>query len=324
MSGKKLNLAICGFGRFALRRLIPAIEKCNEIELAAIVTRSNIDNIPNADINNYLTLENYLNTKPDGAVYIASPNYLHSQQAISCLKAGLHVICEKPMATNYRDCLSMLNVAQSMNLHLQVGHMLRFSPAIMLARKWIKEELLGEINFCNIVFHYDLPESNRSWVNNYDFSGGGVLMDSGIHCIDVIRLLFGNDVTAKSAMTDKQSYNDGIERSGLFEFTIDQVKGTIKLSSTSDYKSLLEITGSKGILSIENFAATWESVKLVLYSHNKVKILKQSVVDVSRIYSDQLKAFAENIKNVSAESLDFSAAENVKTAEIFYSIASFK
>lgn len=324
MENKKLNIAICGMGRFAAKRIVPALEKCNNIELSAIVSKSSKQNTLNSTIHRYHTLDDLIASKTVDAVYIASPNHLHAEQAMLCLKAGLHVLCEKPMATNYTDCQSMLSIAQKMNVHLGVGHMLRFSPALKLARKWVNDGLIGEVLSCDVVFHYDLPESNRSWMNNKKLSGGGVLIDAGIHCIDVIRLFLGNNLITRTAKTDSDLHKGGVERHALLEFTCDSVYGSIDLSSKSDYKSFLELSGSQGIISIESFAATWESVTVTLYDHNKSEILKESVVDVSEIYLTQLKEFANNIANITTSSLDYSAAENVKIVEEFYSLANIQ
>ena len=321
MDNRKLNLAICGIGRFASRRIIPAVEKCNNIELSAIVSRSNKQDLPFNSIHRYHDLNDLIASKTADAVYIASPNIFHAEQAILCLKSGLHVLCEKPMATNHKDCQSMLSTAKEMNLHLGVGHMLRFSPALKLAHVWLGEGLLGELYKFDIIFHYELPERNRSWVNDKKLSGGGVLLDSGIHCIDVIRFFMGNNIITRSAEMDKNHSQGEVESQAMLKFTCDNVHGSIDLSSKSNYKSFLEISGSEGIISIDFFAATWDFVIVTLYNHNKSKVLKEAIVDVSEIYVSQLNEFVNNVINTTTIRLDYSAAENVKIAEEFYSLA---
>ena len=161
-------------------------------------------------------------------------------------------------------------------------------------------------------------------MNDKKLSGGGVLLDAGIHCIDVIQLFLGNNIITRSAKMDENYYKGGVESQAMLEFTCDNVRGTIDLSSKSDYKSFLEFSGSLGIISIESFAATWESVIVTLYNHDKSKILKEAVVDVSEIYLTQLNEFANNIINTTTNTLDYSAAENVKIAEEFYSLANIQ
>ena len=324
MDNKKLNLGICGIGRFATRRIIPAIEKCNDIKLSAVVSKSSKQGKLNKSIHRYHDLNDLIAEKTADAVYIASPNIFHAEQALLCLNSGLHVLCEKPMATNYKDCQSMLSAAKKMNLHLEVGHMLRFSPALKLARTWLNEGLLGELIKFEVIFHYELPERNRSWMSDKKISGGGVLLDAGIHCIDVIQFFLGSNIITRSAKIDKSHFKGEVESQAMLEFTCDNIRGTIDLSSKSDYKSFLEISGSLGVISIQNFAATWESVPVTLYNNTKSKVLKEAVVDVSDIYLFQLNEFSNIIKNITTKKLDYSAAENVKIAEEFYSLANIQ
>jgi len=150
------------------------------------------------------------------------------------------------------------------------------------------------------------------------------LLDAGIHCIDVIRFFMGSNIITRSAEMDENYYQGEVESQAMLKFTCDNVHGSIDLSSKSNYKSFLEISGSEGIISIESFAATWESVTVTLYNHNKSKVLKEAVVDVSKIYLSQLNEFANNILNTTTITLDYSAAENVKIAEEFYSLANIQ
>ena len=324
MDSKKINLAICGIGRFARRRVIPALVRCNNIELTGIVSRSATQDDLFNSIRRYYDLNDLIAAKTADAVYISSPNIFHAEQATLCLKSGLHVLCEKPMATNYQDCQSMLSIAKRMSLNLSVGHMLRFSPVLKLARTWLNEDMLGELFKFDMTFHYNIPEKNRSWVRNKEISGGGVLLDAGIHCIDIIRFFLGKNITASSAKIDNGYNEGGVESWAMLGYTCDNVQGSIHLSSERDYKSFLEISGPKGIISIDNFAATWECVTVRLYNYNKSEVIKEATVDVSDIYLSQLNDFSNNIKNLSNITLDYSAAENVKIVEDFYLLANIQ
>ena len=324
VGNKKIKLAICGLGRFANKRIIPALEKCSNIELSAIVSRSSKEGVPFSSIPRYSDLNELTSAKTVDAVYIASPNNLHVEQTIFCLKAGLPVLCEKPMATNYKDCQLMLDVAKKMNLHLVVGHMLRFSPALKLARNWVQGGLVGEVFKFDAVFHYNLPVKSRSWANDRKLSGGGVLLDAGIHCLDVIQFFLGKSIEARTAQLDQNYHKGGVENQALLEFGCGSVQGSIDLHSKNEYRTFLEITGAQGVVTIENFAATWASVIIRLYNNKKTKVLKEIAVDVSEIYRDQLQDFATTILLNSANTLDYSAAENVLLAETFYSLSSYK
>jgi len=321
-SNVKLPLAICGLGRFATRRVIPAIAQCTNIELVAVVDRSGKEQDLPIGLRRFMSLESFLETNPIGAVYITSPNYLHARQSLQCLAAGLHVLCEKPMATKSVDCQSMLKAARDLNLHLSVGHMLRYSPAVQLARQWMQNGVVGEPNSIRIIFHYDLPEISRPWVYLRDCAGGGALMDAGIHCIDVIRFLTGDPVNVLSANTDRHSYEDGIERSANCNFISGGVSSSIEVCSQAPYATLLKISGTKGEVVIDNFAACWGVVTAKLYTHRRGDPVREEVVDVSSIYAEQLRNFANMVGQPGVISYqDTIASDNVRIIEELYAIS---
>lgn len=316
---KKLPLAICGFGRFATRRIIPALAECSNIELRAVVGHSGKACELPSGISIFTSLEAFLETNPVGAVYISSPNYLHAKQSLQCLEAGLHVLCEKPMATNSVDCQIMLKTARDLNLNLRVGHMLRYSPAVQLARQWMQNGAVGEPLSISTVFHYDLPEINRPWAFRQGCEGGGALMDAGIHCVDVIRLLADDPVTVKAAITDRHSHQDGVERSAHCSFTAGAISCSLEVDSHATYQTLLTISGTKGEIVIDNFAACWGSVTIKQYERHGSVPAREEAVDVSTIYAKQLQDFAETIGRPGGAAFqDAAAAENVKFIEELY------
>ena len=321
-NNKKLPLAICGLGRFATRRIIPAISMCQNVELVAVVDRSMKACHLNSNIQRFKSLEDLLESRPSGAVYISTPNYLHAQQALQCLEAGLHVLCEKPMATNSFDCQPVVQAAQNLNLHLRIGHMLRYSPALRLARSWLQNGMVGEPRSICTFFHYDLPEKNRPWGFQQDLAGGGALMDAGIHCIDAVRFLLGDPVIPCRAMTDCSVQANSVERIAVGLFTVDGVIGFVQVCSKASYWTRLAVAGTEGAIVIDNFAACWGMVAVKLYASHSGNLVKEEVVDVSTTYSEQIRSFADAVDrsdvNIS-EALD--ATENVRIVEKLYGIS---
>lgn len=319
---KKLPLAICGFGRFATRRIMPAIAECSNIELSAVVDHSGKASGLSAGVNIFPSLDAFLETNPVGAVHITSPNHLHAKQSLQCLEAGLHVLCEKPMATNSADCQIMLGTARDLNLNLRVGHMLRYSPAVQLARQWLQDGAVGQLLSISTTFNYELPEINRPWAFRSGNEGGGALMDAGIHCVDVIRLLTGDPLSVKAAITDRHSHQDGVERSAHCKFVAGAVDCSLKVDSHAPYKTLLTISGVKGEIVIDNFAACWGGVTIRQYEPHSGAVAREETVDASTIYAKQLQDFAETIvRSVGNAAQDVAAAENVKLIEELYAIS---
>lgn len=318
----KLPLAICGLGRFATRRILPAIAQCPEVELVAVVDRSGKAQDLPVGVRRFTSLEAFLATNPVGAIHIASPNFLHAQQSLQCLAASLHVLCEKPMATNSVDCQSMIRAARDLNLQLRVGHMLRYSPALQLAHQWFQNGLVGELLSINAIFHYELPEISRPWAFRADRTGGGALMDAGIHCIDVIRLFTAEPISVLTASIDSHSHEDGVERKATCRFAAGAVNCLVDVNSHAPYKSLLKISGTEGEIVIDNFAASWGKVAVKLYAHDRGEPVKEELVDVSTIYAEQLRNFAKAIAQPELAAFqDISAAENVRIVEELYAIS---
>lgn len=316
----KLQLALCGLGRFAQRRVLPILNECYNIELTAIIGKVNEGfNLENGGISVYNSLEDFLKTTPTGAVYITSPNFLHVSHSIACLRNGLHVLCEKPMATNSTDCIRMIQEAEKAGMNLQISQQIRHSPAISLAKSWIQADFIGIINDIKILFHYDLPVCNRKWVYDFDKAGGGCFIDAGIHCIDLVRFLTEDSINVIEGRTDRNQYEDMMERKALGTFHSGGINCSIDVNAITSYSTTLSISGSKGEIFINNFSASWGEVTVELYSEKQRTLVLQERVDVSLIYATQLKSFAEK---VISGNTDYSGAiqsgENIKLIEEFY------
>ncbi len=129
--------------------------------------------------------------KPD-AVAIALPNYLHEPVTIEALRAGCHVLCEKPMALNAEGAQRMLNVARETGKTLMINFNRRFHASATAAKRFCEGGRLGQIYFARSVWHRrrGFP-SFGSWFGVKSQSGGGALIDLGIHRLDLALWLMG-------------------------------------------------------------------------------------------------------------------------------------
>lgn len=320
-SNNKIALAICGLGGFAKRRILPALVSCPNIELVAVVDRSMAASELLPNIKCFPSLDDLLRSNHADSVYISTPNHLHYQQTLQCLEAGRHVLCEKPMATNSRDCESMLFVAQKLKLQLTVGHMLRYSPALQEVRRWLQCGRLEKPRSIDVNFYYDLPEGKRPWAFRKELSGGGALMDAGVHCIDAVRFLVGDPVIALEAKLDSLG-SSGIDQTARCSFTAAGVSGSLNVCSNAPYSSNLTVCGDDGAIIVNSFAACWDAVTLKYVSFKDPSLSQEVMVDVSSTYARQLQAFADVIltKDVNYRSA-IDAAENIRIIEKLYEIS---
>ena len=310
MIKKPIKIAICGFGRFAKKRILPALNTTSKLELAAIIDRdSNLLQLPN-NILRFRSFNEMLNSSDIDSVYIATPNYLHASQTIECLKKGFHVICEKPMAINKNDCLKMIQTAKDKKLQLSIGHMLRYSDAINEVRELINSNTLGKLSSLELFFNYDVKFTERDWANSRKYSGGGALIDAGIHCIDVIQFLLGTNIKLKNVDSFRANKKN-IENEIKCSFLSDDINCSIKINSNKQYESSLVINSSNGKLILKNFASTSGLVDIDFVS-NKTAINNHLIrVDVTKTYLNQIDDFANSI---SAGKLNYHHAEQATEA----------
>ena len=317
----KIDLAICGMGNFAKKRILPALISCPNIDLVAVVDRSmtKLEFLP--DIKYFSSLSDLLRSNYADAVYIATPNYLHYPQTLLCLEAGRHVLCEKPMALSSKDCESMITIAQEFKLQLTVGHMLRYSPVLQEVRRLLQCGKLGALASIRVGFCYDLPESRRPWALRREFSGGGALIDAGVHCIDTVRFLIGDPVIALDARMDSHGPR-GIEQIAACHFKVAGISGSLSVCSKAPYSSNLTVFGDDGEIAVDSFAACWDGATLKHVSYKDLSMDQEIMMNVSGTYSLQLQAFADAIlsKNRDYKSA-INAAENINIIETMYQIA---
>lgn len=164
----------------------------------------------------YQKYEDIINDPTIDAVSICSPNYTHAEITIAALKAGKHVLCEKPMATNLEEAKLMIETARQSGKILMIGHNQRFAPAHREAKKILERGEMGRVITFNTFFKHRGPEfwsieGKSSWFFNKDRAIFGVMGDLGIHKIDLIRWLLNDEIIEVNSTicTLDKRYKDG-------------------------------------------------------------------------------------------------------------------
>lgn len=137
----------------------------------------------------YETVDAMLKDGNVDALVVSTPNYLHAPQAIAALKAGVHVMVEKPMAMNAREAEKMMEASAKSGAKLMVAHCWRFDPDVL----WLKKQSskLGKIirtKGYGVHTHW----GPVGWFTQKQFAGGGAMADMGIHALDTARFLLGD------------------------------------------------------------------------------------------------------------------------------------
>lgn len=195
---------VIGVGDITTKRVLPAILAEPRSLLAGIVTRTPAKAKPYG-VPGWPTLDVALAEQECDAVYVGSPVILHAPQTIASLRAGRHVLCEKPMAMNYEDALSMQRTADEAGRTLGIAYYRRMYPQVIRALELIRLKAIGEPVFAEATSHYWFcpgPEDERSWFINPAIAGGGPLYDIASHRIDLMNYLFGKPIRATAHLSN--------------------------------------------------------------------------------------------------------------------------
>ncbi len=201
-----LNWIVIGIGDISTRRVIPAIQSEPRSRLYGLVTRDPAKAAQyNAQV--WSTLDEALSDPNVHAVYIATPVFLHAPQTIRALRAGKHVLCEKPMAMNELEARSMVETAEQTGLTLGVAYYRRAYPKLLRAGQLLKAGAIGQPVVAELTSHgwfeeLDASESQRNWILDPAKSGGGPLYDVASHRIDVLNFLFGQPLKVSAHLSN--------------------------------------------------------------------------------------------------------------------------
>jgi 1,5-anhydro-D-fructose reductase (1,5-anhydro-D-mannitol-forming) len=190
-----LNWIVIGVGDIAIRRVIPAILSEPRSNLYGLVTR---DAAKAATFRTraWTNLDQALSDpevqREVDAVYVGTPVFLHAPQTILSLRAGKHVLCEKPMAMNEPEARTMLQAAEQSGKTFGVAYYRRTYPKVHRAKQLLAAGAIGKPLLAELTCHgwFD-GTGSRSWLVDPSKAGGGPLFDIASHRIDVLNYLFG-------------------------------------------------------------------------------------------------------------------------------------
>jgi glucose-fructose oxidoreductase len=197
----RVRYAVVGLGHIAQVAVLPAFAHARQnSELAALVSgsaqkRRLLSRRYRVTAYGYEDYEALLETGLVDAVYLAVPNHLHCEFAVRAAQAGVHVLCEKPMAVNEDECRRMLEAAAANSVKLMIAYRLHFEGANLSAMALARSGRLGELRLFQSTFSMQVKPGNVRLVPE----GGGPLYDLGVYCINAARYLFGAEPDAVSA-----------------------------------------------------------------------------------------------------------------------------
>ena len=267
---KKIKYGIMGFGSFAERRLIPGFQKSKIAEVIAITKRDAAKAKARARHFNiahsyaHADKNAFLETPDMDAVFVASSNNMHLEDTIACLTGGKHVLLEKPMGMNAKECEIMIDAAKDNELELMIAHCLRFNSTVAHFKTIVEENRLGKLISGKCDFFSDGTKSSRTWKYDKHIAGGGAAFDLGVHIIDTIRFITGKAIENVNCISvPKNRASNKVDEVATFLLDFE---GEFSASCVSSFRGtrnlLLELFGEKGYIRAYDWNENFESIRV--------------------------------------------------------------
>jgi predicted dehydrogenase len=277
-SKRKIRYAVVGLGYIAQAAVLPAFAHAREnSELAALVSDDAVKleklgkKYRVSRTYSYAEYEECMRSGEVDAVYIALPNTMHRAYTEVAARAGIHVLCEKPMATSEEDCAAMISAAEANAVKLMIAYRLHFEEANLSTIELLESGKLGEARVFNSTFTQQVKEGD---IRLRRATGGGTLYDIGIYCINAARYLFRAEpeqVVAVSVSGKEKRFREVEESiSAILRFPGDRIASFTCSFGASDV-SAYEVVATKGSVRLDPAYELATGLKRTLKTGEKTK-----------------------------------------------------
>jgi len=297
-----IRYGILGFGLHAVRRLMPGFSQAKRCTVTGLWRRDQrkaqevLNQYSQFPLRAYDSPEALCSSPDVDAFFVASPDALHLQHVLVALEHRKPVLCEKPMAMNSAECERMLAAAERARVPLGVAQNFRFEPSINRIREIVAAGTIGKALLARSEFHYYMRQHPRTWITDPGLACGGPVGDVAVHCIDALRYILQDEVTAvfARALHDKDSGAVESAATLLLEFRNGTI-ADVTVSTRAEYRTPLWITGEGGLVGAEDALTVDHAIAL----HTRPIGGEISIEHISNdtTYSDQVDAFALHIEN---------------------------
>lgn len=306
----KLKIGLLGCGGIAQIAHLPALRKAENVQFTAIcdvaedlvnrmASRYEVDDV-------YTDHHEFLEKANIDAVLLPVGHAFHAPLSIDCMKAGKHVLCEKPMAVNVSECEEIVQVSEETGMKFQLACMKRYDPGAQFAQRFVANEM-GErlaVNswYCDSVFHgqyvktFNLPLIGSDTQKRAGGTGDrelDIILGHGVHAVDFIRY-FAGDIVAVTTKKAEKAHD--VALISLLEFA-DGACGTFQLVSVvkMDWYEGITIHGQNGSVDVRVKFPYFKRPADVKVFDAKLGEYRSPVGADSDPYERQLEAFASAV-----------------------------
>jgi predicted dehydrogenase len=296
-----LKVGLIGCGRQGWRRAL-AVKACgDQLVMVADVDEKNARALAEEMNCQFTTDWQELLAADVDAVIVATPNIFHAPMSLEALKLGKCVLCEKPLGLNPKETAALVEASEKTRLTLKCGFNLRHHPGMKQARIWFDRGEIGEPLFVRI--RYGIGgriDYEKDWRMNKQISGGGQLMDQGMHALDLARWFLG-EFSESFGITSTSFWKVPLEDNAFCLLQTEKGKTASIHVSWTQWKNLfsLEIYGTEGYITVEGLGGSYGTEKAILGKRDFTKPFEEVNIEFrgeDSSWVDEWKEFTSALK----------------------------
>lgn len=308
---EKVKIGVIGCGSIAQHRHLPEYKMNEQVELVAVcdINTERANSVAQQyGVKAYTNYEELLASSTVEAVSVCTPNYLHAPISVAALNSGVHVLCEKPMATSEEEAKAMIEAAKTNGKKLMIGHNQRFVASHQKARELIGKGEIGKIYSFRTAFGHGGPEGwsvdgKDSWFFKKDEAFIGAMGDLGVHKTDMLRYILNEEIVEVGAFVESNAkdFANVDDNAVCVLKTESGIIGTLAASWAYNGKedNSTIVYGEKGILRLEDdptysLVAQYATGEVVNYELGKIQSNDEGGQSNSHVIEQFVDAVAED------------------------------
>lgn len=328
MNKKVLKVGIAGYGAVGKRRR-KFIDQNPVLQTVAVCDQYFMEEGVMPDGMRFLRDYKQLLKIPLDVLFVCLPNYLAHQVTIAGLERGLHVFCEKPPGRTVADIERVIEVEKkNAGILLKYGFNHRFHDSVADALKIVRSGELGEIvNLRGIYGKSKIIPFSGGWRAERKYSGGGILLDQGIHMVDLLRIFCGEFLEVKSYVSNRYwKHNVEDNAYALMRDTHGRIAFLHSSATQWQHRFAFDIALTEGYLRLEGIltgSKSYGEEKLIIGSRDKsdTGTTREEIITYLEDHSwrDEINEFADEITNGDTVK-NGSSADALETMKLVYRI----
>jgi len=294
-----IRYGILGFGLHAVRRLMPGFALANNSRVTALsrrdLTQAQASAAEYRIPHSFNSAADLCRSPEVDAIFVATPDCLHLKDVLLAIENRKPVLCEKPMAMNAVECRQMVEAARYAKLLLGVAHVFRFERSTANLRERVATGQVGRPVFVRSEFSYPARTHPRKWLTDAKIAAGGPIADVGVHCIDALRYILGDEVLRVTANGISDQNSGKMEAAAVLSLEFARgTLGSVLVSTRAEYRTPLEIVGETAVLRAEDALSVDRPIDIELRRGGS--IAEKETVSNADAYARQVDTFSAAIE----------------------------